>query len=69
MALKGTKFKHYSTELKLKAVKLYEDGCGSYVSISEELGLRSSTQLKDWVKKYRKGLSNYERIRYKIRHS
>ncbi|MGG2024923.1 IS3 family transposase [Gottfriedia sp. S16(2024)] len=55
MALKGTKFKHYSTELKLKAVKQYEDGCGSYVSISEELGLRSSTQLKEWVKKYRNG--------------
>lgn len=29
MALKGTKFKHYSIELKLKAVKLYEDGNGS----------------------------------------
>ena len=55
MALKGTKFNRYSDELKLKAVKLYEDGCGSYNSISEEVGLRSSTQLKGWVKKYRDG--------------
>ncbi|MFB7142942.1 transposase [Gottfriedia sp. NPDC056225] len=55
MPLKGTKFKKYSIEFKLKAVKRYEDGFGSYVSISEELGLRSSTQLKEWVKKYRNG--------------
>lgn len=55
MALKGTKFNRYSIELKLRAVKLYEDGCGSYVSISKELGLRSSSQLKVWVKKYRNG--------------
>lgn len=55
MTLKGRKFKQYSIEYRLKAVKLYEDGFGSYVSISEELGLRSSTQLKEWVKKYRNG--------------
>lgn len=55
MALKGTKFNRYSIELKLRAVKLYEDGCGSYVSISKELGLRSSSQPKVWVEKYRNG--------------
>ncbi|MBO9130770.1 transposase [Bacillus sp. 165] len=55
MPLQGTKFKHYSNQLKLKAVKQYENGYGSYVSISQEFGLRSSTQLKNWVKKYRNG--------------
>jgi transposase-like protein len=55
MALKGSKFNKYSIELKLKAVKLYEEGYGSYNTISEELGIRSSTQLKDWVKMYRSG--------------
>jgi len=55
MAFKGSKFNKYSIEFKLKAVKLYEDGCGSYDKISEELGLRSSTQLKSWVEKYRNG--------------
>lgn len=55
MALKGSQFNKYSIELKLKAAKLYEEGYGSYKTISEELGLRSSTQLKEWVKMYRNG--------------
>ncbi|RVT56095.1 IS3 family transposase [Niallia taxi] len=60
MAKKGQTFQSYSSETKLKAVIMYENGEGSYNSISEELGLRSSTQLKDWVKKYRKGESFHD---------
>ena len=55
MALKGTKFNNYSNELKMKAVELYESGSGSYDSIARDLGLKSSTQLKTWVKKFRNG--------------
>ncbi|MEH6937272.1 hypothetical protein V7056_05325 [Bacillus sp. JJ664] len=47
MALKGSKFNKYLIEFKLKAVKLYEEGYGSYNTISKDLGLRSSTQLKE----------------------
>lgn len=47
MARKGQHFQHY---IKMKAVKMYEEGNKSYHLLSEELGLRSSTQLKNWVK-------------------
>ncbi|PCK22343.1 IS3 family transposase, partial [Bacillus pumilus] len=57
MAKKGQHFQHYSKEFKMKAVKKYEEGNRSYHSLSEELGLRSSTQLKSWVRKYREGQS------------
>ncbi|WP_411809695.1 transposase, partial [Bacillus mojavensis] len=55
MARKGQHFQHYTKEFKMKAVKMYEEGNKSYHLLSEELGLRSSTQLKNWVKKYREG--------------
>jgi len=55
MALKGTKFNNYTVEFKLEAVKLYEGGNGGYKVISEQLGLRSHTQLRNWVQKYRNG--------------
>ncbi len=57
MARKGQQFQHYSKEFKMKAVKMYEEGNKSYQSLSEELGIRSSTQLKSWVRKYREGQS------------
>ncbi|KAA6447386.1 transposase, partial [Bacillus atrophaeus] len=55
MARKGQHFQRYTKEFKMKAVNLYEEGNKSYHTLSEELGLRSSTQLKNWVKKYREG--------------
>lgn len=57
MARKGQHFQHYTKEFKVKAVKMYEEGNKSYHLLSEELGLWSSTQLKNWVKKYREGKS------------
>lgn len=36
---------------------MYEEGNKSYNTLAEELGLRSSTQLKNWVKTYREGKS------------
>ncbi|WP_230031268.1 transposase [Bacillus pumilus] len=50
---------------------MYEEGNRNYRSLSEELGLRSSTQLKSWVRKYREGPS-FEDQRgktYKVRKS
>lgn len=52
MAKKGQKFEKYSQEKKTIAVQMYLNGEGSYETISKNVGLRSSTQLKAWVKKF-----------------
>lgn len=41
--------KKYSAELKLQAVEDYLNGGGSYVTVSQKYGLRSKTQLENWV--------------------
>ena len=50
MAKKGTTFNTYSNEIKLSAVQSYLNGEGSYDMIAEKYQMRSSTQLKNWVK-------------------
>ncbi|MFD2446710.1 transposase [Bacillus sp. CGMCC 1.16607] len=55
MAKKGQTYHTYTEEFKSKAVERYINGDGSYQSLSDELGLRSSTQLKKWVKQYEEG--------------
>lgn len=57
MARKGQTFQHYTEEFKIKAVNMYEEGNKSYQTLATELGLRSSTQLKNWVRKYRENQS------------
>ena len=47
--------KTYSTELKLQAVEDYLSGKGSYKTISAKYGLRSTTQLRKWIKVYNSG--------------
>ncbi|PEB32508.1 hypothetical protein COM77_30340 [Bacillus cereus] len=53
MAKKGTTFNTYSNEIKLSAVQSYLNGEGNYDMIAEKYQIRSSTQLKNWVKKYK----------------
>ncbi|MFQ3690271.1 IS3 family transposase (plasmid) [Bacillus tropicus] len=53
MAKKGTTFNTYSNEIKLSAVQSYLNGDGSYDMIAEKYQMRSSTQLKNWVKKHK----------------
>ncbi|WP_419880424.1 helix-turn-helix domain-containing protein [Peribacillus sp. B-H-3] len=55
MAIKGQNFQHYTEEFELKAIEMYINGEGSYDSLSKHLGLRSSTQLKNRVKKFEEG--------------
>lgn len=55
MAKKGTKFQSYSEEFKRLAIESYINGEGSYLTLSNELGLRSPTQLKTWVRKFEEG--------------
>ena len=42
----------YSEEMKRQAVKEYLSGLGSYMESSKKYRIRSSTQLKNWVKVY-----------------
>ncbi|HDR4901691.1 TPA: transposase [Bacillus cereus] len=46
-------FNTYLEELKLSAVQSYLNGEGSYNMIKEKYQIRSSTQLKNWVEKYK----------------
>lgn len=55
MPVKGQIFQHYTEEFKLKAIEMYLNSEGSYRSLSDQLGLRSATQLKNWVKKFGEG--------------
>ena len=55
MAKKGTKFHSYTEEFKRLAIERYINGDGSYQTLSKELGLRSPTQLKTWVRKFEEG--------------
>lgn len=45
----------YAEELKRKAVEEYLSGQGSIEKISAKYGLRSKTQLSDWIKWYNSG--------------
>ncbi len=55
MAKKGSKFQSYTEEFKRFAIESYINGDGSYQTLSKELGLRSPTQLKTWVRKFEEG--------------
>ena len=47
--------KVYSNEVKIKAVEEYLNGKGSQKVIAAKYGLRSDTQLRNWVKVYNSG--------------
>lgn len=54
MAKKGTKHKKYTPEFKKEAVERYLSGeLGGCVAAARKLGLRSDTQLLNWVKLYK----------------
>ena len=50
--LPAKKRTHYSKELKLAVVTDYLNGLGSMIEISKKYGLRSKTQLQNWLKVY-----------------
>ncbi|MGZ0051923.1 IS3 family transposase [Brevibacillus gelatini] len=53
MAKKGQTFMRHSEETKQRAIDLYEKGGLSYQAVADALGIRSSTQIKNWVGKFR----------------
>lgn len=53
MAKKGSKFKKYSAEFKIKVVEDYLSGRGGgYLSTARINGLDSKWLVRDWVRKY-----------------
>ncbi len=55
MAKKGQRFEKYTDEFKQNAVMKYINGSQSYKALAEELGIKNSTQLKVWVRKWKNG--------------
>lgn len=54
MAKKGSKFNKYSYEFKIALIEEYLSGhFGGYDAISKRYKMKSSKQLRDWVKKYK----------------
>ena len=47
----------YSEETKIRAVEDYLDGNGTLIKIAAKYGLRSATQLRQWIKVYNSGRS------------
>ena len=59
------KNQHYSDELKIQAVHSYLNGEGSYVTLAKRYGLKSKTQLENWVKWYKANGTVYSTSRGK----
>jgi transposase len=55
MAKKRKPYVYHDLDFKTKLVKLYLEGNGGYRALAREYGLKDSTQLRDWVKKYKNG--------------
>jgi len=55
MAKKREKYVYHDLEFETKLVRLYLEGNGGYRALAREYGIKNSTQLRDWVKKYKNG--------------
>lgn len=54
--------KHYTKEVKLEAVRLFETG-KTHKEITEALGIRDPQRTKKWIRAYReKGIEAFEKI-------
>lgn len=53
MAIKGQKFKHYTQEVKLEAIRLHVEEKWTYRQINEHFGIQDKDRMKRWMRKYR----------------
>ena len=54
MAIKGSKFKKYRSEFKVRVVEAYLSGrYSSYEQVAREFEMRNVSQVKAWTKRYR----------------
>lgn len=54
MAIKGQKFKSYTEELKMEAIRLHIEDKWTYRQITEHLGIQVKDRMKVWMRQYRK---------------
>ncbi len=57
-AIKGQKFKEYSYETKLQAIRLHVIEGWTYRTIMERFGITDRHRLKGWMRKYRENWVN-----------
>jgi transposase-like protein len=58
--------KHYSREVKLEAVRLYEEEGRSQAEIIEALGINNTRRVKRWLHQYREeGEAAFEKKKHK----
>lgn len=55
MAKKGAKHTTYDAEFKAEAVRLYLEGKLSLRNVAKTIGLKSKTQLINWIRLYEQG--------------
>ncbi|MBE9916298.1 helix-turn-helix domain-containing protein [Paenibacillus donghaensis] len=53
MGVKGQKYKFYSEELKMEAIRLHVDEKWTYRQITEHLEIQDKDRVKRWMRKYR----------------
>ncbi|WP_027085583.1 helix-turn-helix domain-containing protein [Cohnella panacarvi] len=53
MAVKGQKFKRYTHEVKVEAIRLHVEEGWTYRQINEHLGIADQDRMKKWMRKYR----------------
>ncbi|MCL9661413.1 transposase [Paenibacillus hunanensis] len=53
MAIKGQKFKTYSEELKVEAIRLHVEEKWTYRQINDHFGIQDQGRMKRWMRKYR----------------
>ncbi|MCR8643945.1 transposase [Paenibacillus sp. N1-5-1-14] len=58
MAIKGQKFKTYSEELKLEAIRLHLEEKWTYQQIKEHYGIQDKDRMKRWMRIFRQSGDN-----------
>lgn len=54
MPVKGQKFKRYTHELRVEAIRLHVEEGWTYRRIIEHLGISDECRVKKWMRKYRR---------------
>lgn len=54
MPVKGQKFKRYTHEVRVEAIRLHVEEGWTYRRITDHLGIADEDRIKVWMRKYRK---------------
>jgi transposase-like protein len=53
MAIKGQKYKQYSDEIRIEAIRLHLEEGWKYRKITEHFGIQDKDRVKRWMRKYK----------------